>query len=206
MTSLKNRHRLIILFIVLGIFLAAVIVNGIIRETIAPAVLAWVWRVTLMSRGFPQVIVWAIFIAIIPIIAVFSLVQSAGSEEPDSVPEQKPYHGRVRTWTRHIERTKDGRYFRERANRKLGNLLLDTLAYEQRLSRSEIRERLQTGQFQLDDHIVQFIQASLGTGRRLPGRYGRQTDNEISQIKPYDREIEQIISFLEAELEVTRGK
>lgn len=203
MTALKNRRWLIIVLILVGIFLAALIVNGVIRETIAPALLAWVWRVTLMSRGFPQVIVWAFFIAIIPIIAVFSLVQSESTEEAEPISEQKTYRGRVQTWTYQLERTQDGAYFRERLNRELANLALNTMAYEQRLSRSETKEKLRSGQFHLDKNVEQFIQTSLRT-HRLSGRDRSQTTDESPQGDSYEREIEQIISFLEAELEVTR--
>lgn len=199
---MKNR-RVRIGLILLGVLVAALILNGVIRETIAPALLAWVWRVSLMSRGFPQVIVWAIFIALIPILAVFSLIQGQAAEEPEPEPPPEPMHGRVQAWYRNLARLPEGDYFRERAVRNIANLALDTLAYEERLNREEVVKRLRDGSLSVPEVVRQFMHQGLRSHRyshtpALAGGNGQPPEPET--------QIEQVIQYLEAELEVKRER
>jgi hypothetical protein len=193
-----NRREVRIGLVLLAILIVAVILNGVIRETIAPAVLAWVWRVTLMSRGFPQVIVWAFFIALIPIIAVFSLIQTEAREELEPEMEGKHYNGRVHDWYRRLARMHEGDYFQDRLNRELAQLALETLAYEERLTGDEIKERLKNGQLPLSEEVSRFLKTGLRTGIR------QQSGWSNGQAVGRSADIETILEFLEEELEVKR--
>lgn len=199
---MKSR-RMRIGLILIGVLLAALVLNGIIRETIAPALLAWVWRVSLMSRGFPQVIVWAFFIALIPIIAVFSLIQGQPGEEAAPEPVPEPMSGRVQAWYRQLARLPEGDYFRDRAVRDIANLALETLAYEERLSREEAIEALRAGSLPVPETVQQFLHHGLRSHR-----YGHAPNLAAGNGQPPapEQEIEQVIQFLEAELEVNRER
>lgn len=195
---MKNRRTLVIGLVLLGILIAAIVLNGVIRETIAPALLAWVWRVSLMSRGFPQVIIWAFFIAIIPIIAVFSLIQTDAKDEPEPEMEQKRYDGRVHEWYRQLVRMPEGDYFRERVNQQLSQLTLDTVAYEERLRRNEAKDKIKNGELEMSDDVRRFLQKGLRTQIRLSTGYGN------GQPEQHLEDVEMIVKYLEDELEVVR--
>ncbi len=201
---MKKRPIIIGLGILL-IIIIAIALNGVVRETIAPALLAWVWRVSLMSRGFPQVIVWAFFIALIPIIAVFSLLEGRPSEiEPDVVTEQR-YEGEVAAWTKRLRQAPEGAYFRQQLLRPLANLTLYTLAYKERLSRAETKEMLADGRITVSPEIHKFLEKGLKTrahSQLSPSRRAKKQSQ--AQTARQEAEIENILQFLENELEVTR--
>ncbi len=201
---MKKRPILIGLGILL-IIIIAIALNGVVRETLAPAVLAWVWRVSLMSRGFPQVIVWAFFIAIIPIIAVFSLLEGRLSEpEPEAAVEQR-YEGEVTVWVKRLRQAPEGAYFRQQLLRPLANLTLHTLAYKERLSRAETKEMLANDRIAIPPEMQQFLKKGLKArvhSQLTPSRRGKK--QSLAQIAAQEAEIENILQFLENELEVTR--
>ncbi len=201
---MKKRPILIGLGILLIIILA-IALNGVVREAIAPAVLAWVWRVSLMSRGFPQVIVWAFFIALIPIIAVFSLLEGRPSEpEPKAVDEQR-YEGEVTVWAKRLRQAPEGAYFRQQLLRPLANLTLRALAYTERLTRAETKEMLGDGRIAVPPEIQKFLDKGLKA--RAPSRLAssrRARKQNRAQTAGQETEIETILQFLENELEVTR--
>lgn len=201
---MKKRPLLIGLGILL-ILILAVALNGIVRETIAPAVLAWVWRVSLMSRGFPQVIVWAFFIALIPIIAVFSLLEGRPSEIETPVSDEQRYDGEVTVWAKRLKQAHEGSYFRQQMMRPLANLTLYTLAYKERLSRAETKEKIKEGKIPLSPEIHKFLDKGLKK-RSHRGVAARQRSKKNGQADTlwHDPEIESIIQFLENELEVKR--
>lgn len=198
---MRNRHWLVISLLLLGILVLAFVLNGVIRETIAPALLAWVWRVSLMSSGFPQVIIWAFFIALIPIMALFSLIHTVAYPDPEPIGGTKQHDGRVQAWSRQLGRIHEGDYFRSQAIRELANLALDTLAYEERLTRDETREKLRNEQLDISDEVRHFLQAGLRSSRIQSSRVTGKHPSE-RQVAWLDPEIDNIIQFLEVALEV----
>jgi len=201
---MKKRPLLIGLGILL-IIIIAIALNGVVRETIAPAVLAWFWRVSLMSRGFPQVIVWAFFIALIPIIAVFSLLEGRPSEIETPVVEDQRYEGEVTTWTKRLRQAPEGAYFRQQLLRPLANLTLYTLAYNERLTRAETKEMLADGRITVTPEVQKFLDKGLKArthSQLSPSRRARKQSQ--AQTAGQEAEIENILQFLENELEVSR--
>ncbi len=201
---MKKRPIIIGLGILL-IIVIAIALNGVVRETIAPAVLAWVWRVSLMSRGFPQVIVWAFFIALIPIIAVFSLLEGRPSEIETPIIEEQRYEGEVTTWAKRLRQAPEGAYFRQQLLRPLANLTLYTLAYNERLTRAETKEMLASGQLAITPEMQNFLDKGLKTrthSQLSPSRRDRKQSQ--AQTAGQEAEIETILQFLENELEVSR--
>ncbi|MCP4356555.1 MAG: hypothetical protein GY796_00860 [Chloroflexi bacterium] len=201
---MKKRPILIGLTILL-ILIIAIALNGVVRETIAPALLAWVWRVSLMSRGFPQVIVWAFFIALIPIIAVFSLLEGRPSEIETAIVEDQRYEGQVTTWIKLLHQAHEGAYFRKQMLRPLANLTLYTLAYKERLTRAETKEMLADGQIAITPEMQKFLDDGLKArshSQRTTSRRAKKSSQTQAAWK--DPEIENILQFLENELEVKR--
>jgi hypothetical protein len=200
--NMKKRPIIIGLGVLL-IIIIAIALNGVVRETLAPALLAWVWRVSLMSRGFPQVIVWAFFIALIPIIAVFSLLEGRPSEiEPPAV-EQHRYEGEVALWTKRLQQAHEGAYFRQQMLRPLANLTLYTLAYTERLTRAETKEMLADGRITVSSDMQKFLDKGLKarSHTQLPSSR-RARKNSQTQPVWQDTEIENILQFLENELDI----
>jgi hypothetical protein len=72
---MRNRP-IITVAVVIVIGLIAFALIGIVREFIAPWLLQMFWRAYLMADSIPQVMIWAFFVAAIPVLAIFVLIQS----------------------------------------------------------------------------------------------------------------------------------
>ena len=97
--------------VVLGIGILAYILIGFVRDFVAPWVLATIWRAYLMGDSIPQVMIWAIFVAAIPILAIFVLIQGKAKVVEDDQPGGHTNSGLVLKWSKLIQRSGSGDYF-----------------------------------------------------------------------------------------------
>ncbi|MFQ5400338.1 MAG: hypothetical protein ACE5E7_12155 [Anaerolineae bacterium] len=214
LANLRNaaaRRPLLLVVSLLLIAAAAVALNRFVQETIAPAILSWAWHVFLMSRGFPQVLTWAFFVAAIPVIAVFSLIQGQVQVNEDASSESDLHEGRVMALSRWLQQAPMGEYFKNRVLRHLTNLSLETIGYRERLSTKETRELIVSGQIQIPPELYNALEAGLRQRNRRnrpdsPSN-GRAAEPAQSFFKKdaitwNDPRFEIIVRFLESELEV----
>jgi hypothetical protein len=215
--SVMRKRLFTIILLFLFVVIVAFVLNEFIRETIAPIVLSWVWHVWLMSSGIPEVMIWVLFLATIPIIAIFSLIQGQASLDEDS-PAPQSYRGRVATLAHWIRQSSSGSYFRRRLARHLSQLARDTLGYREQLTEKEARERLADDQLQVSPDVKQYLEAGWRRQRvhetiehttfwqSLYAALTQRFSGEDNQVLWYDPTLEEVVEFLEAELEVTRDR
>lgn len=200
--GLRKRPFPIILFIIL-IFAAAFLARGAVRDYVARPLLLNLWQAWQMSQGFPQVFVWAFFIALIPVIAIFNLVVAGKEPEPEKLPASQPPQGQVQTLAHMLQRAPQGDYFKARLFRRLSDVTLDCLGYRERLSAKDVQDRLKKGEMALDPAVLAAIQQ--GWRHRVEPAESRKQKNE-PPADWRDAQVETVIQYLESELDIERLK
>ncbi len=210
-TFQKRRRLIFILLAMLVVAALAFVLNDYIKESIAPGLLSWMWSVWVMSSGFPQVMTWAFFVAAIPVIAIFSLVQTRPSfeESPDQEEPQTP--GQVRMMAQWLGQAHQGEYFRLRLVRHLSNLALNVLEYRHRIVSKEIRELVENGQLNVDGDIREYLRTGwrkragiMTYAETRRARLSRMAKSRAGRDRAPWRDplTEKVVRFLETELEV----
>jgi hypothetical protein len=192
-------RRLLLLLTVLGVLLLAFLSRGLVRDYVARPLLYGIWHAWNMSRGFPQVLVWAIFVATIPVIAVFNLVVGGKQEEPQAPAEPPPAQGQITTLTGWIRQASLGDYYRTRLYRYLSTITLGTLGYREQLSQKEVRARIKQGQIHLEKPVLESIRLGWRKLEGGPDRDDVPANGAGDVVTP---QLERVIAFIEQELEI----
>ena len=209
-----TRRILTVALAIIAIFVLAFALIGVVRQFIAPFVLRTIWRVYLMSDSIPQVMIWAVFVAFIPVLAVFVLLGERKGDVDDTGLEVRRQRGRVSDLRRMIRRSGRGPYFRRQLVRELTRLTLETLQQNERLTEEEAKERLRRGQLSLDPGVQTYLDQG---ARRLTlveedhppsglRRLFALFDDAANGSWAPDPELESLVAYLEQELEVSRER
>ena len=159
---MRNRPLLTVaVIIIIGAISFAFI--GIVRDYIAPWVLSMIWRAYLMADSIPQVMIWAIFVAAIPLLAIFVLIQGRTKIEDDVGQTSEATSGQVFHWIKQIQRSATGDYFKRSFIRQLSELTFATLRYRERMSEDEVKQALKDDYFPSGSEIGKYL--SLGWRR-----------------------------------------
>lgn len=194
--SLRKRPYLLILALVL-LLVAAFLARDVMRDIVVRPMLLGLWQAWNMTQGFPQVLIWAIFVATVPVIAVFNLVVSGRPQEAEKPPVAPRPPGQIQTLAVWIQQASAGDYFKTRLYRHVSNITLDTLGYREQLSDKEVRARLKSGELRLDPTILTSIKQ--GWRQKVWQTSDREASKSSSDIDP---QLTKIIEFLETELEL----
>jgi len=205
----KIRTGLLILLITLILtFLLALAIGDFAREAIAVPIFYVMWLGSLVLRAIPQSIFWALFITAALFVAAKSMIKYTRSKP--KLDEGEPIDlRRVHVLTRWVEYATQGRYFKRRLARHVGDLIVDTLAYRERLTRERVRRLLRAGELDLPLDVQEYIQIGLTSAPSRPvGLIARLTQllrsNERSS--ELDQNLERTVQFLERQLEVEHGE
>ena len=198
--------------IVVGIGVLAFALIGFVRDFVAPWVLATIWRAYLMGDSIPQVMIWAIFVAAIPILAIFVLIQGKSKLVKDDLISKQVNSGLVVKWSKLIQRSGSGDYFKRRFVRELSDLTIATIRYRERLSEDEVKKALRSGQLPLEPGIYEYL--AQGWRREyfppadrnkrpglLRGLLNKSPSADVDA-RWKDPNMEKVVEFLEEELEV----
>lgn len=209
-----TRRTLTIALAIIAVVVLAVALIGVVRQFVAPFILRTIWRVYLMSDAIPQVMIWAIFVAFIPVLAVFVLIGEYSGEPDDTGIEVTRQRGRVSELRRMIRRSGRGPYFRRQLIRQMTELTLEAFQQNERLTREEAKAQLRGRESPLSPDV----QAYLDQGRRrltlveeerppsgLQRLFALFEDVSNGSAIP-DPELEALVTFLEQELEVSRER
>jgi len=208
---MRNRP-IITVAVVIVIGLIAFVLIGIVREYIAPWLLQVFWRAYLMADSIPQVMIWAFFVAAIPVLAVFVLIQSRLSVDNDAGKSNEDTTGQVFYWIKQIQRSSSGDYFKRNFIRQLSELTFATLEYRERMTEDQARDALRKEHFQSESGIGNYLAQGWQRDRfplaERKSALKRLTSKSRSQSigrggEPWrDPRMEEVIEFLEKELEV----
>lgn len=207
-----TRRIVTITLAVMAIIVLAFALIGVVRQFIAPFILRTVWRVYLMSDSVPQVMIWAIFVAFIPVLAAFVLIGELSGDVDDTGLEVKRQRGRVSELRRMIRRSRRGPYFRRQLVRQMTELTLETLQQNERLTREEAKELLRDRQSPLTPDLQAYLDqgarrltlvendAPRSSLRRLLALFEDASNGSATP----DPELVALVTYLEQELEVSR--
>ena len=188
------------LLIILAVIILVVAFFGreFVRDFVARPFLYSLWQAWYISQGFPEVLVWALFVAAIPVIAIFNLIVSGKEEEPEPVKPPPPQQGQVQANMRLLQQAPRGEYFKTRLFRHLSGITLDCLGYRERLSEKQVRALLKSGDLELDPAVLAAIKQGWRQRLDVPSTGKRiQQTGEI-----LDPQVEKILQFLETELDI----
>ncbi len=206
---MRKRLLLIGLVVLLAVPLA-LILRDFAREMVVMPFLYTIWLGRLVIQSIPQSLIWALFCMLAMLITLRSL---AGRERPlqQAPGVEMGYPGQVRTWARRIYLAARGDYSGWRLAQYLERLILEVLAYRERLSTDQVKRRLALPGEELD--VPPEVQAYLQT-RPMPPSSGPVGPFPLSKLlyrlrlhaKPssLDADLERVIEFLEGQLEVGR--
>ncbi len=206
---------LLAIAIVIGIGILAFALIGFVRNYVAPWVLAAIWRAYLMGDSIPQVMIWAIFVAAIPILAIFVLLRGKPKLVEDGPSSIQVNSGLVIKWSKLLQRSGSGEYFKRRFVRELSDLTIASICYRERLSEDEVKKALRSGQLPLEPGIYEYLAQgwrreyfSPADRNKQPGLLRGLLNKSPSanlEARWKDPNLEKVVEFLEDELEVESG-
>ena len=186
------------MLLVFAVGFMAIFMRGFVRE----GILIPVFRLARFLQSFPQEVLWFFFLGL----AVYLAAKSQKnwnikkSKKKKSKTEQS---GRVQTLAAVIKQARQGTYSRERLARNLGELTLQTMAYQERHSLDTIKDRLRSGTLNVPPDILNYLQAALSWEHLSYQKKGRWPFRKKAQVSPLDLDPHRVIDFLESILEVS---
>jgi len=222
----KVNSRILVLLLVPSVLLMAaltLILRGWVRDVILTPILFLLWLGGLLIRSTPQWLFWGVFLVLALLILANSLGMGKGPDQNvDRAEPGYPQRERVLFWAKHI------RWMARRDFPLLGNgeplrrLILEVVAFQERLSLTEVEQRLESGELDVPPPIQTCLQHKLTSElsppaslwERLQHRWAdfrrrahvlisglTQTRSDI-QPSPFDSELESIAQFLEDRLRI----
>lgn len=189
------RKQLLSLGIILITALAlAPLIRDFMREFVVIPLLYAFWIGRIIYDAIPQVVFWSCFLVVALLLASASLLRP-GKPKSKTYEAKTGQRGRVETWANLIRQAPQEDYYQWRLAQPLRELILETLAYEARLSAKEIKQGLMDDQLNLPPEIRTYLQASLKSLTYLPAP--RFPFGSRGPTSPLTLDPELVVQFLE---------
>lgn len=193
---MKNRYLPLGVILVLAGLLTYWL-QDYVRTLLVP-LLYLLWLGGRLIETIPQAGIWALFLFVALIIAAGSLLKRQPAQA--KIRRAEPVHQeRIEGWIKLIHETKQETYYKWQLAQRLQELTLDALAHDERLTRKQIRQRLQANQLDLPPEIEAYLQASMTSFSHFVAPEQRFIKSK-RQASPLDLEPERLIQFLEESL------
>jgi hypothetical protein len=200
--KVNNRLLLVGLVLLLAIPLA-LILKDVVREVILIPLWRVLWLASLVLHAIPQVFFWGALLMIILSLATKSL---ARQEKPvKKTRDVEPgYPGRVMIWAQRVHLMERGEYSRWYMAQRLRRLVLEVLAYHERLDIEQVRQRLKTGELDASPDVQACLQAELTSMSRLRGWFSRLWHRlrPSTRTAPPDFDLDRVVQFLEDQMNI----
>jgi len=174
--------------------------RNLVRDYMVRPLLITLWHAWTLREGFPQVLVWAMFVATIPVIAIFNLIVAGRKGKAEEIIDLTPPQGQVQTLALWIQQAPQGDYYKTRLFRHLSKVTVNTLSYREDMPEKEVQTRLRSGDMALDADVLNAIKQ--GWRKRVEAGSSASKKREANT-DWHDPQLEKIVEFLEAELEIT---
>jgi hypothetical protein len=141
------------------------LMENFIRDVIVTPVAYMAWVAGVVLDALPQSYLLAAIIAV----AIYAAARSLSREPPPPKRHKltsAPPEGTAAAWYRKLELTTKGAYSQQRIQQHIGQLILQVIAHEQRLSVREIAHRINTDEIEIPAELNVYIEAA--TYRGLP--------------------------------------
>lgn len=211
MSELYSRLKSILVILV-GVVLLAIplmfLMENFVRDAIVTPLAYLAWLFGLLIDALPESYLLGLAIAVIVVIAVRSLLRDT---PPPSFRNIKPIsaEGKATTWLHRLQMVTKGSYSRQRLEHHIGQLLLQIIAYENRVSTREAGRMVEANEVDLSPELMAYLDSALS--RRLP-----KTPNLFERLKSFilgrstpkstartmASELHPILLFLENELKI----
>jgi hypothetical protein len=180
--------------------LVAFLIQDFVRQALLYPLIYLVWSLRLIYEGIPGVVWWGILLVLLSLLALRSLSRK-NEPAPGAVEITGQNLSRPQAWMRWIKRRDQGDYFKWQLAREISTLALAGLANRDRLTPAGAREELLAGRLHLPPHIQAYLVAG-----SLPNSYSQYMEMKSNlripgAVPALELEPEEIIAFLEAELE-----
>lgn len=152
------------LAIVLLVFIALILmflVRGLAMKLLVLPILYILWLLRFLLEGIPQPFFWFLAIFFFIRIVYPSLFGAKRIIHSPQLPEGGPPEGRVAFWLRRLTLAGTGQYSKWGMARNMAKLATDVLSYEDKITPGEVRERLQSGQYNLSPEIATYLRAGM---------------------------------------------
>lgn len=188
---------------IVGILLVAAVLTfflrGLMRENIVGPLVYLAWLGQLIFWSIPQVGIWAFFIFIALIVALGSLAKKQTPSSKIPTPERGRVK-RVGAWAKSIRQADEDFYYQWQLAQDLQKLTVQALANDERVERSEIRQRLEQGTIDnMSPEILAYLQAGMTSFAHLSDNKPRFGWGK--QRSPLDIDPAQVIQYLEDKIE-----
>ena len=222
----KFSARILILLLTFGVLLVAaltLILRDWVRDVILTPILFLLWLGGLLIRSTPQWVFWAVFLVLALLILANSfapgkrLDQNVERAEPE-----RPRRERVLFWAKQIHWRARRDFSPMGSAEPLRKLILEALAFQERLSIAEVEQRLESGELDVPPAVRMCLQhrptsepySPVSFWGRLRQRWadlGRWAQVLVSglieprsptQPSPFESEMESVAQFLEDRLGV----
>ena len=157
--SVRRRWWLVLVVLLLAIPLG-LLLRDFVRDVLLLELLRVVWGLRILFESLPQLLIWVLFLFLGLLIAVRSLLGRPVSgllhqEEGDQ------HQGQISHLAQRIRRGADSKYHKWHLAHHLRTMFLEALAYEQRLTPEEVRQRLDSGALDAPPEVLAYLHAGL---------------------------------------------
>ena len=201
-----------VLVILIGVVLLAIplmfLMENFVRDAIVTPLAYLAWLVGLLIDALPESYLLGLAVAVVVVIAVRSLLRDT---PPPSFQNVRPTstEGKATTWLHRLQMVTKGSYSRQRLEHHVGQLLLQIIAYENRVSTREAGRMVEADEVELSPALMAYLESALS--RRLPKApnlwerlktfiLGRSTPKSTAHAMA--SELDPILLYLERELKI----
>lgn len=203
-----RRWALAILLLALIALVLMFLVRGLAMKLLVLPILYILWLLRFLLEGIPQPFFWFLAIFFFIRIVYPSLFAAKRIIHPPQLPEGGPPEGRVTFWLRRLTLAGTGRYSKWGMARNMAKLATDVLSYEEKIMPGEVRERLQSGQYDLSPEIATYLRSGMSAQpptsqswwSRILSGLGIRQERDVQPTLNVD--MEQLLIFLENKMEV----
>ena len=184
----------------LTIGLLALFLRDFVREEVVIPLL----KLVRFVEDLPQNMLWFFFLGIM----VFFAYKSLNKWRPPGLKVRRPktsHRGQIELLVGLIEQARQEGYFRERLARYLGELTLETLALQERLTPEIMKEHLRSGTLDVPPEILDYLRAGLISDSPHYGKRGKMYFRSEAQSSPLELDPGLVVEFLEHQLEGFSG-
>jgi len=226
----KVNARMLVLLLLPIVFLVAtltLVLRDWVRDAIVTPILFILWLGGLLIKSTPQWVFWGVFLVMALLILANSLGARTGSDQTVGKAEPGyPRRARVSFWAIQVHQQARGDSPPTSSAEPLRRLVLEVMAFQERLSLREVEQRLEFGELDVPPVILAYLQDRLAAELFTPSSFwgmlkrrwadfrvlaGRRAHTLISgltqtrspaQPSPFDGELESVVQFLEDRLEI----
>jgi hypothetical protein len=190
---MKLRRRIgLVVAVLVPVVIVAVALQGFVREVLIGPVLYVYWIVRLFLESIPQIWVWLAFLLLATYLVTRGVVRRTSL--PRARRSETVERGRIEEWAHLLHQARHDPFTRWRLAQRLGGLVGDVLAAEERVSQREIWRRLDRSHLDVPQPLRAYLTAQL---RSIPPSGLRSLRTHAS---PLDLDPAEVVQYLEDRL------